>query len=76
MRVIRVVEEGVFVDALGQVFEDDEFFELFSHEGEVVSIRTVEKGPSWFPISGVENVSKRRSHFELLWLMIEEGGYK
>lgn len=76
MRVIRVVEEGVFVDSLGQVFEDDEFFELFSHEGEVVSIRTVGKVPSWFPLSGIEGVSKRQSHFELLWLMIEEGGYR
>lgn len=76
MKVIRILEAGVFADERGNIIPDNEFFDCFSHEGDYLSIRTVSKVPSWFPLIRSTARRERIQKFGLLWQMVEEGGCK
>jgi hypothetical protein len=76
MKVIRILDAGVFADERGNIIPDNEFFDCFSHEGDYLSIRTVSKVPSWFPLIRSTARRERIQKFGRLWQMIEDGGCK
>ena len=76
MKVIRILDAGVFADERGNIIPDNEFFDCFSHEGDYLSIRTVNKVPDWFPLIRSTARRERIQKFGRLWQMIEDGGCK
>ena len=76
MKVIRILDAGVFADERGNIIPDNEFFDCFSHEGHYLSIRTVNKVPSWFPLIRSTARRERIQKFERLWQLVENGECK
>ena len=76
IKVIRILDAGVFADERGNIIPDNEFFDCFSHEGDYLSIRTVNKVPSWFPLIRSTARRERIQKFERLWQMVEDGDCK
>lgn len=76
MKVIRILEAGVFADERGNIIPDNEFFDYFSHEGDYLSIRTISNVPEWFPLIRSTARRERIQKFGLLWQMVEDGGCK
>lgn len=76
MKVIRILDAGVFADERGNIIPDNEFFDCISHDGDYLSIRTVSQVPSWFPLIRSTARHERIQKFGLLWQMVEDGGCK